>query len=90
VVFYGFAGGNPPHVDPRLLMDRSQTLTGGDLWNYLTSREERIQRSTELFEWVSKGVIQAGIGGRFALADGQKAHELIESRASAGKILLIP
>jgi NADPH:quinone reductase len=90
VVFYGFAGGNPPAVDPRMLMDKSQTLTGGDLWNYLTSREERIQRSEELFDWIEKGVVTVHIGGKFSLADGKKAHELIESRKSTGKIILIP
>ena len=35
VVFYGLAGGNPPLIDPRMLMDTSTTLTGGDLWNVL-------------------------------------------------------
>ncbi len=37
VVFYGMAGGNPAPVDPRMLMDTSKTLTGGDLWNVLTT-----------------------------------------------------
>ena len=41
VVFYGMAGGNPAPVDPRMLMDTSKTLTGGDLWNVLTTYEER-------------------------------------------------
>ena len=40
VVFYGMAGGNPAPVDPRMLMDTSKTLIGGDLWNVLTSYEE--------------------------------------------------
>ena len=31
VVFYGMAAGDPDPVDPRLLMDRSLTLVGGDL-----------------------------------------------------------
>ena len=39
VVFYGLAGGNPPLIDPRMLMDTSTTLTGGDLWNVLISAE---------------------------------------------------
>ena len=37
VVFYGFAGGDPPAADPRRLMDGSLALVGGDLWNVLTS-----------------------------------------------------
>ena len=35
------AGGNPAPVDPRMLMDTSKTLTGGDLWNVLTTFAER-------------------------------------------------
>lgn len=50
VVFYGMAGGNPTPIDPRMLMDTSKTLTGGDLWNVLTSHEERVTRSKELFQ----------------------------------------
>lgn len=90
VVFFGFAGGNPPHVDPRMLMDASKSLVGGDLWNYLTSREERIRRSNELFAMLRDGHITANIGKTFPLQDGKATHDFLESRLSAGKILLIP
>lgn len=90
VVFYGFAGGNPPHIDPRMLMDGSKKLIGGDLWSYLISKEERVARSNELFKWILEGKIKIQSPTSFALADGKKAHELIESRKSTGKIILIP
>ncbi len=90
VVFYGFAGGNPPHIDPRMLMDGSKKLIGGDLWSYLISKEERVVRSNELFKWILEGKIKIQSPTSFALADGKKAHELIESRKSTGKIILIP
>ena len=90
VVFYGMAGGDPPLVDPRLLMDTSKTLTGGDLWNVLTSREERLRRSAELFQWVREGSLKVHIAARFPLAEGAKAHAFLESRTSSGKVLLIP
>jgi NADPH:quinone reductase len=90
LVFYGFAGGNPPLIDPRMLMDGSKKLIGGDLWSYLISKEERISRSKELFEWIVNGKINIPNPTSFSLADGKKAHELIESRKSVGKIILIP
>lgn len=90
VVFYGFAGGNPPHIDPRMLMDGSKKLIGGDLWSYLTSKEERINRSSLLFDWITSGKINIAAPTVFALKDGRKAHELLESRKSTGKIVLIP
>lgn len=90
VVFYGMAGGDPPLVDPRLLMDTSKTLTGGDLWNVLTSHEERVRRSKELFAWVREGSLKVSIAARYPLAEGAAAHAFLESRASSGKVILIP
>ncbi|WP_214721598.1 quinone oxidoreductase [Exiguobacterium sp. s192] len=90
VVFYGMAGGDPVAVDPRLLMDSSKTLTGGDLWNVLTTREERIRRAGELFSWIASDQLQLASPTLFALSDGRRAHDYLESRQSTGKILLIP
>jgi NADPH2:quinone reductase len=90
VVFYGMAGGDPTAVDPRMLMDTSKTLSGGDLWNVLTSAEERRTRASDLFERVRSGALKVRIDSRFALADGALAHHRLESRASSGKVLLIP
>ena len=90
VVFYGMSGGDPALVDPRMLMDTSKTLTGGDLWNVLTSLEERKRRSKQLFDWILEGKIIPKEPTTFSLQDGAKAHSLLESRKSMGKILLIP
>jgi NADPH2:quinone reductase len=70
VVFYGMAGGDPDPVDPRLLMDRSLTLTGGDLWNVLVNAEVRRQRASDLFALIRKGSLVPTIAGTFPLRDG--------------------
>ncbi len=90
VVFYGMAGGDPAFVDPRMLMDSSKTLTGGDLWSYLISKEERIKRANQLFAWISSKQIHVAAPTIFSLADGKAAHDFLESRKSTGKIILIP
>lgn len=90
VVFYGMAGGDPSPVDPRMLMDSSKSLTGGDLWNHVTSRADRIRRANALFEEIRKGRLHLEEPKRFALSEGAEAHRLLESRRSTGKILLIP
>jgi NADPH:quinone reductase len=90
VVFYGMAGGDPPSIDPRMLMDTSKSLTGGDLWNVLTNPTERRTRSAELFEWVRSGKLHVEISARYPLAEGAAAHEFLESRNALGKVLLIP
>ncbi|GAA3438011.1 zinc-binding dehydrogenase [Kutzneria kofuensis] len=39
---------------------------------------------------VRKGQITVRIGGRYALRDAAKAHADLESRATTGKLLLVP
>ena len=88
VVFYGMAAGDPDPVDPRLLMDRSLTLTGGDLWNVLTSAAIRRERAAALFAQIRAGQLQPNIAARFVLSEGAKAHAYLESREAFGKVLL--
>jgi len=88
VVFYGMAAGDPDFVDPRLLMDRSLTLTGGDLWNVLTGPDARRERAAALFEQIRLGTVKPHIAARFPLREGAQAHAYLESRAAIGKVLL--
>ncbi|HWX65644.1 MAG TPA: quinone oxidoreductase [Rhodanobacter sp.] len=88
VVFYGMAAGDPDPVDPRLLMDRSLTLTGGDLWNVLTSASIRRERAAALFAQIRAGQLRPNIAARFPLSDGAQAHAYLESREAIGKVLL--
>ncbi|KFF18223.1 quinone oxidoreductase family protein [Flavobacterium hydatis] len=90
VVFFGMAGGDPEPVDPRMLMDTSKTLTGGDLWSYLTTREERTKRAYQLFTWITEGKVSLATPTSFKLSEGKQAHDYLESRKSTGKIILIP
>ena len=90
IVFYGMSGADPEPVDPRMLMDTSKTLTGGDLWSYLTSKEQRLKRSKEIFDWLIQGVVKLKTPTEFKLSEGQAAHRFLEEGKSAGKVLLIP
>jgi len=90
VVFYGMSGGNPPHVDPRMLMDTSKTLTGGDLWNHVVTRKDRVARAAELFGYLLDGRLRIENPHAFPLREGATAHRLLESRGSTGKVLLMP
>lgn len=88
VVFYGMAAGDPAPVDPRLLMDRSLALVGGDLWNVLTTAQERRARATQLFEWILAGDVHLRIAHTFALRDGAQAHRALEGRQTIGKVVM--
>ena len=90
VVFFGMASGEFNLGNPLYIIGTSKTITGGDLWDYLTSKEERLTRARQLFQWVIDGKIKTAPPAKFKLADGKQAHDFIESRKSTGKILLIP
>ncbi|MFC0772534.1 quinone oxidoreductase family protein [Terrimonas alba] len=90
VVFFGMAGGEFKLGNPLYLIGTSKTITGGDLWDYLTSKEERLARAGQLFNWIMNKDIQISEPVKFKLSDGKAAHEYMESRKSTGKILLIP
>ncbi|KXX67019.1 quinone oxidoreductase [Flammeovirga sp. SJP92] len=90
VVFYGMSGGDPVAIDPRMLMDTSKTLTGGDLWSYLVNHHERMTRANALFELIEQGKVKIKEPVSFKLSEGKKAHEYLEGGKSSSKVLLIP
>lgn len=90
VVFYGMSGGDPSPVDPRVLMDGSKSLIGGDLWSFLNSGAERKRRAAILFKWITDGSITITTPVKFKLSEGNLAHGFLEGSRSAGKVLMIP
>jgi NADPH2:quinone reductase len=90
VVLFGLAGGKLEVGNPLWIIAHSKTITGGDLWNYLTSREERLRRAGQFFDWVIAGKIKVSPPTIFKLSEGKKAHDLMEGRQSTGKILMVP
>lgn len=90
VVLFGLAGGSLELGEPLWIIAGSRTITGGDLWDYLTSREERLERSAQLFSMISAGHIKISPPAVFSLSQGAKAHEYMEGRQSTGKILMKP
>jgi len=90
VVLFGLAGGKLELGNPLWIIAHSKTITGGDLWNYLTSQEERVRRSSQLFDWIISGKVKIAPPAIFKLAEGKQAHDFMEERRSTGKILMIP
>jgi NADPH2:quinone reductase len=90
VVFYGWAGGPAPSVDPRYLMDRSLRLSGGDLWSFIGKSSELRARAARVFEDLKSGALTLRIDREFPLSEAAKAHEYLESRKARGKVLLLP
>lgn len=90
VVLFGLAGGKLEFGNPLGIIGSSRTITGGDLWNYLTTGEERIRRSAQLFDWILSDHIKVSEPSVFSLSEGAAAYDLMEGRSSTGKVLMIP
>ena len=91
MVSFGQSSGAVPPFSPLLLSNKgSLFLTRPSLGHYVLTREELLLRAREVFEWINEGVIKIRIDQTFSLQDAAEAHRRIESRASSGKILLIP
>lgn len=90
VVLFGMAGGTPPQVNLIELLTKSKSILTGDLWDYLTSYEEREERSKRLFQYFVDGQITISEPTIFRLRNGKDAHEFLEAGKNIGKVLLTP
>ncbi|MFN8076097.1 MAG: quinone oxidoreductase [Kineosporiaceae bacterium] len=90
-VSYGNASGPVDPVAPlRLAEAGSVYLTRPRLWDYLDSPAVLRERAAALFDEVASGRLRVRVGAQLPLADAAAAHRLLESRASTGKVLLVP
>ena len=91
LALYGEASGDVPPIDPReLLFRKSLYLTRTGLDHYVADRRELRARTDELFAWVAHGRLKQKIFGKYKLEDVAEAHRALESRATTGKLLVIP
>ncbi|HSE40697.1 MAG TPA: quinone oxidoreductase [Acidobacteriota bacterium] len=91
LVLFGQSSGAVPPFNPALLAQKgSLFLTRPSLAHYMLTREELMQRTNELFDWIRSGAVKIHIDSTFKLAQASDAHRKLESRASSGKILLVP
>jgi len=90
-VSYGSASGKVAPVDPGLLQSKgSLFFTRPTLGHYVADRDELLERSGELFEWVASGKLSVRVGARYSMDQARQAHEDLESRRTTGKSLIIP
>ena len=90
MVLYGQASGPPPLIDPRRLGNGSLFLTRPGLADYTSTRDELEQRAGDVLNWVKSGDLKLRVEHLFPLAEAPEAHSQLASRATTGKILLIP
>jgi NADPH:quinone reductase len=91
LVAIGFAGGLWPELQPAQIVGRNVGVQGVYIGRLLRHAPEVIAAATrELLELWSAGTIRPVVGAEFPLAEVETAHELVESRRSVGKVVLVP
>ncbi|WP_256838885.1 quinone oxidoreductase family protein [Ornithinimicrobium faecis] len=91
MVLFGGASGPVPPLDPQVLNQQgSLFLTRPTLANYIAEREELLQRAGDILGAVAQGRLDVRIGGRYPLAEAERAHEDLAAGRTTGKLLLVP
>ncbi len=87
----GFAGGAWEPADPARLVGRNVGIQGFFLGRLLGFRPELVHEEVEeLLALWRRGAIQPVVGAEFPLELATEAHDLIASRRSTGKVVLVP
>ena len=91
LVAIGYAGGLWPELQPAQIVGRNVGVQGVYIARLLRHAPDVIAAATrELLELWSGRRIRPVVGAEFALDDVGDAHELVESRRSTGKVVLLP
>ena len=89
LALFGFSSGLVPPFDPATLGTKgSLFLTRPGLNQYMATREELLMRANQIFEWLASGALKIRIDRVFPLAEATMAHQELEARRTAGKVLL--
>jgi NADPH2:quinone reductase len=91
LVIFGGSSGPVPPIDPLLLAHGgSLFLTRPTLHTYVLTRDELLLRAGVVLGAVERGDLKLRIEETLPMSQAAKAHELLASRKTTGKVLLLP
>ncbi len=91
MVSFGNASGPPPPIAPGVLAAKgSLFLTRPGLAHYTATVEQLDETAADLFAVLESGAVKIAPPKRHALADAAQAHRDLESRKTAGSLVLKP
>ena len=90
VIFGGSSGPVPPIDIQSLAQGGSLYLTRPTLGTYVLTRDQLLSRAGAVLGAVERGELKLRIEDALPLADAGKAHALLASRQTTGKLLLLP
>ena len=86
-VSFGNASGAVPAFPVLKLLPHSGFVTRPKLNDYVSTREELLQRVEEVFSWVQEGKLKMRVDKVFSLEDVREGHAYLENGNGRGKIL---
>ena len=91
MVLYGQSSGKVPPFDTAVLNAKgSVSLWRPSMTDYVASRDDVQLRAGDLFRWIEAGELTVTIGAAFPLRDAAESHRQLASRATIGKLMLLP
>lgn len=91
MVLFGASSGPVPPFDPQILNRKgSLYLTRPTMGHYIATREELLQRTSDIFGWMAEGKLKVKYDHTYPLAEAAQAHIDLKGRATTGKVLLLP
>jgi len=90
LVVYGAASREPQPIDTLKLVFRSQAVLGFHLSAIFERGDLLVSSLTTLLGWIGEGKLKIQIGKTYSLGEVREAHELLASRQSYGKVVLVP
>jgi NADPH2:quinone reductase len=87
----GFAGGRIPEARVNYLLLKHLDIVGVN-WGGMLPLDQAFAAAAheDLMRWHAEGHIKPLVGAELPLEEVEQAHELVESRRSVGKVVLLP
>jgi NADPH2:quinone reductase len=90
LALFGQSSGPVPPFDPAILNAKgSLFLTRPSLGHYVLTRDELLWRAGDVLSWVASGKLKLRIDRTYPLEEAAAAHRDLESRKTAGKLVLL-
>jgi len=86
-ISFGNASGAVPAFPVLRLIGKSAYVTRPKLLDYITTREELVSRSDEIFGWLKNGQLSVSVDTVFPLEQAAEGHLYLEAGKSKGKVL---
>src|SRR5262245_14975775 len=93
IVSYAVPGGMPDtdlFKEMRANIERSPAVRCFTMHTYDHMEEPRREAMAKAVELLGSGKVKRAIAARFPLTEARNAHDLIDARTAAGKVVLVP